>query len=324
MAISVRPINHHDQVSVFDHLEELRGRLIVSVAVLAIAFAFAFWQSHAILKVLNRPLADAGTPSLTDSSAPLTQTTGTQKKLDAALDSQRVAFGLLAASAGPLTVTQREALASAAHADATYLAASSPPPAGVRPITLGIGEPFSQTVIVSAYLALLLALPVILWQVYAFITPAFTPGERRVATPLLTLAPLLFALGLAFGYYVVLPGAVTFLLHFNATSFDALVQARSYYQFILFTMLATGLFFEIPIAVLGLNRAGVLSTGQLRKHRRYAIVAIAALALLLPGSDPVTTLLELAPMLALYELSILATAVLEHRDGRRMRRQENP
>ena len=254
MAISVRPINHHDQVSVFDHLEELRGRLIVSVAVLAIAFAFAFWQSHAILKVLNRPLADAGTPSLTDSSAPLTQTTGTQKKLDAALDSQRVAFGLLAASAGPLTVTQREALASAAHADATYLAASSPPPAGVRPITLGIGEPFSQTVIVSAYLALLLALPVILWQVYAFITPAFTPGERRVATPLLTLAPLLFALGLAFGYYVVLPGAVTFLLHFNATSFDALVQARSYYQFILFTMLATGLFFEIPIAVLGLNQ----------------------------------------------------------------------
>jgi sec-independent protein translocase protein TatC len=179
-------------------------------------------------------------------------------------------------------------------------------------------------VIVSSYFALLLALPVILWQLYAFIVPAFTPRERRVATPLLTLAPLLFALGLAFGYYVVLPGAVTFLLHFNATSFDTLVQARSYYQFILFTLLATGLFFEIPIAVLGLNRAGILSTCQLRKHRRYATVAVAALALILPGSDPVTTLLELVPMLALYELSILATAVLEHRDRQRMRRQEHP
>jgi sec-independent protein translocase protein TatC len=113
-------------------------------------------------------------------------------------------------------------------------------------------------------------------------------------------------------------------VHFNASSFDTLVQARSCYQFILFTMLATGLFFEIPIAVLALNRAGVLSTHQLRKHRRYAIVAIAALALLLPGTDPVTTLLELIPMLALYELSILGTAVLERRDRRQAYRHAHP
>lgn len=305
----------------FAHLGELRGRLIVSAAVLALAFAFSFWQSHAVLQVLNRPLANAGSPSRSDSSAPLSEKTATQRKLEAVIDSQRVAFGLLAASPGPLTGTQRQALASAAHADANYLAAGAARIGGLRPVTLGIGEPFSQTVIVSAYFALLLALPVILWQLYAFITPAFTPRERQVATPLLTLAPLLFALGLAFGYFVVLPGAVSFLLHFNATSFDTLVQARSYYQFILFTMLATALFFEIPVAVVGLNRAGILSTRQLRKHRRYAIVGIAALALLLPGSDPVTTLLELIPMLALYELSILGTAVLEHRDRRRARRQ---
>lgn len=324
MAISVKPIGRHDQLSVFAHLGELRMRLTVSVGVLALAFGFAFWQNHAVLHVLNRPLANAGSPSLTDSSAPLSATTGAQQKLSAALDRQRVAFGLLAASAAPLTVTQRQALASAAHADAEYLAAGPAPPAGIRPVTLGIGEPFSQTVIVSAYFALLLALPVILWQLYAFITPAFTPRERRVATPLLALAPVLFALGLAFGYFVVLPGAVGFLLHFNASSFDTLVQARSYYQFILFTLLASGLLFEIPIAVLALNRAGILSTRQLRKHRRYAIVAIAALALLLPGSDPVTTLLELIPMLALYELSILGTAALEHRDQRRTRRQAHP
>ena len=113
MAISVRPISHDDQVSVFAHLGELRMRLIVSVAVLVIAFAFAFWQNHALLQVLNRPLANAGSPSLTDSSAPLSASTGTQQKLRAALASQRVAFGLLAASAGALTATQRHALASA-------------------------------------------------------------------------------------------------------------------------------------------------------------------------------------------------------------------
>jgi sec-independent protein translocase protein TatC len=324
MAISLTPINHDDQVSIFAHLGELRARLILSLAVLTLAFALAFWQNHAILHVLNRPLADTNSPSLTNSSAPLSQSTRTQQKLRAVLASQRDAFGLLATSPSPLNPTQRHALTAAAHADADYLATAPTTPASARPVTLGIGEPFSQTVIVSAYFALLLALPMILWQLYAFITPAFTPRERQVATPLLTLAPLLFALGLAFGYFVVLPGAVSFLLHFNSSSFQTLVQARSYYQFILFTLLATGLFFEIPIAVLGLNRAGILTTRQLRKHRRYAIVAISALALLLPGSDPVTTLLELIPMLALYELSILGTAVLEHRDRKRTRLQAQP
>jgi sec-independent protein translocase protein TatC len=127
---------------------------------------------------------------------------------------------------------------------------------------------------------------------------------------------VLFAAGITFGYLVVLPGAVSFLQNFNASSFDTLVQARSYYQFVLLTILATGAFFQIPVAVIGLNSAGILSTRQLRKHRRYAIVALAAIALLLPGTDPVTTGLELIPMLALYELSVLATSVLEHRRGR--------
>jgi sec-independent protein translocase protein TatC len=97
------------------------------------------------------------------------------------------------------------------------------------------------------------------------------------------------------------------------------VQARSYYQFVLFTVLATGVLFQIPVAVIGLNQADILTTRQLREHRRYAIVAIVALELLLPGTDPVATLLELIPMLVLFELSILAAAVLERRSaaGRR-------
>jgi len=116
-----------------------------------------------------------------------------------------------------------------------------------------------------------------------------------------------------FGYFVVLPEAVGFLQNFNATSFDALVRARSYYSFIFLTLLAFGVFFQIPIAVIGLTQAGIVSTGQLRKHRRYAIVIISALALLLPGADPVTTGLELVPMLLLYELSIVVAGVFERR-----------
>jgi sec-independent protein translocase protein TatC len=291
-------------------------RLIVSAAALAVAFGFAFWQNHAVLNVLNRPLANATNGALAHSRGPLAQSARTQEALRLALDRQRAAFALLARPSGRLPPAERRALTSAAQADAAAVTATPSSQQGRRPVTLGIGEPFSQTVTVSAYFALLLALPVILFQLYAFVIPAFSPRERRVATPILALAPPLFAAGLAFGYLVVLPGAVRFLQNFNAGSFDALVQARSYYQFVLFTLLATGALFQIPVVVIGLSQTGILSTRQLREHRRHAIVAITALALLLPGTDPVTTLLELIPMLLLFELSIVIATVLERRRGR--------
>jgi sec-independent protein translocase protein TatC len=315
MAASVRPVSHEARLPLLEHVGELRLRLVISLAAFAVAFGFAFWQNHAVLNVLNRPLAHASAAALKHSRGPLAQSARTQLSLRAALERQRSAFELLARSAAPQQAAERRALSTAAQADAAAVAAIPTDIQGRQPVTLGIGEPFTQTVTVSAYFALLLALPVILWQLYAFVIPAFSPRERRVATPLLAIAPLLFAAGIAFGYEVVLPGAIGFLQNFNAGSFDALVQARSYYQFILFTLFASGIFFQIPVAVIGLNRMGVLSTRQLRKHRRYAIVALAALALLLPGTDPVTTALELIPMLVLYELSIIATAIFERRDG---------
>lgn len=310
-------ISHDARLPLLTHVDELRTRLIVSVATLALAFGFAFWQNHALLHVLNRPLANATVGAPSHSRGPLAQSARTQQAVRVALDRQRAAFDRLARVSSRLPPAERRALASAARADAAAVAATPTALPGRQPVTLGIGEPFSQTVTVSAYVALLLALPVILFQLYAFVIPAFSPRERRVAVPILALAPVLFAAGLAFGYLVVLPGAVGFLQNFNAGSFDALVQARSYYQFALFTMLATGVLFQIPIAVIGLNRMGVLSARQLRQNRRYAIVAIVALALLLPGTDPVTTLFELIPMLVLFELSIAAAAMLERRSRRR-------
>ena len=317
MVGSVRPINHEDRLPFTAHLSELRARLIVSAAALIVAFGVAFWQNHALLGVLNHPLARTTASALRHSRGPLAQSARLQQSLRIALDRQRAANELLARGSAPLAPAQREALAAAAQADAGVVAVTAAAPQGRQPVTLGIAEPFAQTATVSAYFALLLALPVILWQLYAFVIPAFSPRERRIAAPLMTLAPLLFAVGIAFGYFVVLPDAVGFLQNFNASSFDTLVQAKAYYQFVLLTLLATGVFFQIPVAVIGLNRTGIVTTRQLRKHRRHAIVGITAVALLLPGTDVITTLLELIPMLLLYELSIVAAGVFERRARRR-------
>jgi sec-independent protein translocase protein TatC len=125
------------------------------------------------------------------------------------------------------------------------------------------------------------------------------------------LVPVLFSAGVVFGYFVVLPPAIRFLQTFNSGSFDVLVQARPYYSFVTLTLLSLGILFQIPVGVLALTRAGVLTTAQLRRNRRYAIVVIAVLAMLLPGTDPVTTLIEMVPLIILYELSILLARWLD-------------
>ena len=107
------------------------------------------------------------------------------------------------------------------------------------------------------------------------------------------------------------PPAIRFLQTFNSGSFDVLVQARPYYSFVTLTLLSLGILFQIPVGVLALTRAGVLTTAQLRRNRRYAIVVIAVLAMLLPGTDPVTTLIEMVPLIILYELSILLARWLD-------------
>ncbi|MDQ3644433.1 MAG: twin-arginine translocase subunit TatC, partial [Actinomycetota bacterium] len=177
-----------------------------------------------------------------------------------------------------------------------------------EPITFGVTEPFTTTLTNSAYFALLLALPVIIYQVYAFILPAFSPTERRVATPLILMAPVLFVLGVLFCYFVVLPPATDFLLSFNSDEFNTQVRARDYYSFVMLTMGAMGLGFQVPIGVIAAVRLGITTPQKLRKNRRYAILAIAVLAAFLPTIDPITLILEMIPMILLYEGSIwLAT-----------------
>ena len=181
---------------------------------------------------------------------------------------------------------------------------NAPLPGGQQPITLGPAEPFITTLKNAAYAALLLTLPVVLYQAYAFLVPAFSPRERKVVTPLLLMVPVLFIAGVVFCYFVVLPPALDFLLSFNESEFNTQLRAKDYYDFMTLTMLALGLGFQVPVGVLALTRLGVVDADKLRRSRRYAIVAIAVLAALLPTLDPVTLVLEMVPLLALYELSI--------------------
>ncbi|GAC1316829.1 MAG: twin-arginine translocase subunit TatC [Thermoleophilaceae bacterium] len=176
---------------------------------------------------------------------------------------------------------------------------------GQRLLTLGVTEPFTTTLMLSAYSAILLALPVILYQAYAFVLPAFSPRERRIALPLILMVPVLFVAGAAFAYLVVAPSALHFLLHFNQHQFNTQLRARDYYGFLSMLLIATGVVFQVPVGILALTRLGVTTPSGLRAKRRYAILGAAVIAAALPGVDPVSMLLEMVPLVLLYEFSIL-------------------
>ena len=305
-AFPLRAVAHDERLTVTQHLSELRARLLLSVAVLAVLFAGCLWQSRPLLDVLNAPLAHLRTSS---------PARGPGSELPQALARSAGAFTRLAHESflGP---ADREAALSASRALAAASRSLARPDARA-PVTLALGEPFSTSITVAFAFAILLALPFLLAQAWAFVAPAIAPAERRAARPLLMLAPALFVAGAAFGYFVVLPPAVRFLQGFNHGAFDVLVQARPYYRFEIMTMLALGAMFEIPVVLLALGRAGVLSSATLRSHRRYAIVALSVLGAFLPGTDPVSTLLETLPLFAFYEATIVLLRLSERRrDGR--------
>lgn len=177
-------------------------------------------------------------------------------------------------------------------------------------LTFGVTEPFTTTVTVAAYGAIVLSLPAILWQLYAYVLPAFSRAEQRAIRPILLLFPILFLAGISFAYWVVMPAAVNFLLNFNDSQFNIQVRARDYYGFFGMTMLAGGLLFQLPLAILAVTRLGVVSVEQITRNRRYAYLLIAVVAAALPGVDPISMSLEMVPLLILFELSIVLAKIL--------------
>jgi sec-independent protein translocase protein TatC len=236
----VKAVSHEDRLTLVEHLDELRARLIVCILALVVALGLCFWQNQLLLDLAAGPLPD----------------------------------------------------------DQDQL------------ITFGVTEPFTTTLTIAAYGALVLTLPVLLWQLYAYILPAFSEAEKRVILPILLLFPVLFLAGIAFAYFVVMPAAVNFLLDFNDDQFNVQLRARDYYSFFAMTEIACGLLFQLPLAIIAVTRLGIVRVEQLSENRRYAYLVMAIVAAALPGVDPITMLIEMVPLLVLYELSILLARVL--------------
>lgn len=309
-----RPIGHDDRLSLVDHLDELRSRLIICVLAVVVMFGFCFWQNNRLLTIINHPLESQTQKHIAKGQGPLGEISATQKGLRALALSDRALAAELAKPSSGLSPATRAAMAQrVAQMDATIKALPDHVE-GNKPVTLGIGEPFMMTLMVAGMFSLILAMPLILYQAYAFVVPAFTPQERRVALPLLLLVPVLFVCGVLFGYFLVLPAAVRFLQNFNTDEFNVLVQARDYYKFVAMTLMAMGLVFQVPVGILALTRLRVITVQQLRKNRRYALVAIAVVAMLLPGTDPVSMLIDMVPLIILYELSILLASIFAPKD----------
>ena len=185
------------------------------------------------------------------------------------------------------------------------------------PITIGVGEPFTTTLTVCFYFALLFTLPVLLYQAYAFVIPALSPNERRIALPIMIAAPVLFVIGVVFTYVIILPAAIRFLQGYHSSDFNALVQAKPLYSFEVLTMGSVGLAFQLPLGLLGLQRAGIINGSTLTRHWRYATVIIAIIAAAMPGADPVTTGLETLPLVILFLASIVMLKIADRRDAAR-------
>jgi sec-independent protein translocase protein TatC len=230
----LKPVRHDEQLSLVDHLDELRSRIIFTLIAVGLVFAACFWQSDRILDIAAAPLPE-----------------------------------------------ENQAL-----------------------IVLAPTEAFMTSVTVSAYAALIISAPLISYQLFAYILPAFSPRERRAIMPLLIAIPLLFVLGVVFAYFVILPAAISFLLGFNGDQFNTELRAREYYTFFSTTCMAGGFVFQVPIVILALVKLRIVTVKQLRTNRRYAYLIIAVIAAALPGVDPLSMLIEMVPLLLLYELSI--------------------
>jgi sec-independent protein translocase protein TatC len=316
----VRSVSYDDQLTVVDHLDELRTRLMVSLAAVVVAFGFCFWQNHALLHLIDSPLAHQTQQQVRDGHGPLGATYQVQRETRDVAVQLHAVVNVLQASSQHQSPGARAALARADAGLNHDIARLSTPPRGDRPVTLGIGEPFTTTVTVSLIFALILSLPVLLLQAYGFLMPAFDPKQRRQLRPLILAIPGLFVTGVAFGYFVVLPAAVHFFQNFNSAQFNVLVQASQYYKFAATTILAMGLLFQVPVGILALTRAGVLTPSQLRRNRRYAVGVCALIAALLPG-DAITMLLETVPLYLLFEASVLLATVVERRAKARDERE---
>lgn len=310
----LRPIGHEDRLSVVDHLDELRSRLIVSAVFVFAVFAVCFWQNHALLNIVNKPLSKVNNTSPDHLSGLSKDLVGERAGLT------RMQSGLTQlAGSSTQSSADRAAFGTVEQGVAKAIKALPKRPQKDLPLTIGIGEPFTTTITVVFYFSVLFSLPLLLYQLYAFVIPALAPNEQRIAKPVMVIAPLLFITGVVFTYFFVIPPAVEFLQGYNSGQFDSLVQASPYYKFEILTMAGIGLAFQVPLVLLALQRAGIVNGNTLTGNWRYAVVIIAVITAALPGVDPVTMFFEMLPLIILYLASIVLLKVADRRDAAKAR-----
>jgi sec-independent protein translocase protein TatC len=238
-----RRLEHGEEATLVEHLEELRQRIFVCLGALLLAFVVAYVFHRHVLDWLNR-----------------------------------------------------------------YLPAQTP-----KPFTLGVAEPFLTVMKLCIWGALLLALPIILWQFWAFLAPAIDVHQERRIVLFVVCASGLLVAGIVFGYFVALPAAVHYLTNYDKSLYDIRIRAKDYYSFATMVMLSMAIVFELPIFILALVRLGVLTSARLRKERRIGYFVVACIAVALPGVDPFTTIIEAIPLLFLFEASIWLSVLMEKR-----------
>ena len=227
-------------MSLIEHLEELRRRLIIVVIAILLAAVAGFVVAGPVLKLLRAPLPDE--------------------------------FNTL--------------------------------------IFTGPADAFGVQLKIAGFLGIALAMPVILFEVWRFVTPGLTARERRFIWPVILAALILFALGVVIGY-VIIPYALNFLLSFGGDTLTPLLTVDKYVGFVTTMMLAFGLVLEFPIVLIGLARVGILTHQRLAAQRRWAIITIVLLAIVLtPGGDPISPLILSGVMFLLFEGSLLVIRLI--------------
>lgn len=180
------------------------------------------------------------------------------------------------------------------------------------------GDSFSIVMQVSLGLGIALAAPVLLYQLWAFLSPALYKHEKKVVIPLLFAATCLFMMGASMAYFFVLPFALKFLMEFQTAALEPMITARDYFDFATSLALSMGAVFELPILLVGLTALGIITPTQLRQFRRHAAVAsFAGAAVITPGDLITTTVMLMVPLYGLYEVSIVVSSLVYRRRQRR-------
>ena len=265
-----------------DHLIELRGRLVVCVLAFAVAFIGCFYYAADIQLILIHPFQAA--------AAMHAASAGNGHHVNP--------FDLIAVTAGLKSVPD-------SGKDVVQLIATAP-----------LEQLFTKMKI-AGFGAVVVAFPVIAWQLYKFVAPGLYRNEKGAFLPFLIAAPLLFMLGAALVYFVMLPFVMWFSLGQQVTgegvSVALLPKISEYLNLVTALLLAFGLCFQLPIVMTLLGLAGIISSKLMVEGRRYAIVAVVVVAAIVTPPDPISQLMLAIPLVLLYEISIWCVRVIELR-----------